>query len=418
MILKNLYDEERTGDIGNLNIAASGKIDFDEYTVIIDAIFGIGLKRDVKGSYAECIENINRSGAYVISVDIPSGINADNGHVLGTAVFADMTVTFGTNKRGNILFPGCVHAGETVAADIGFPNKAVRAVAPKAYTYSADDICRLMPARKQRSNKGSYGKVLVIAGSAGMSGACFFAAMASYRMGCGLVKILSIEDNLAILKTKLPEALFGCYEDSRQLRASLEWADVVAFGPGIGTNDVSRELFANVFEFLRQNNNVNNNSKQLKIVIDADGLNLLAGKDEWNSLLNENFVLTPHLKEMSRLTGISVDDIKDDMAGISVSYSGLYTLVLKDARTIVSGGGRDDIYINSTGNNALATGGSGDVLCGMISGLLAQGKTPREAAELAVCIHGLTADSYVKRCSPYSMIASDILDELALVLKV
>lgn len=418
---KKAYDvtkvcNDKMGYRREIDIVTSGKIDFDEYTVIVDAIFGIGLKRDIEGIYAACIDEINKSGAYVLAVDIPSGINADNGHVMGKAVFADMTVTFGTNKRGNVLFPGCLHAGEVVTMDIGFPRQAVKAVAPKAFTYSYNDIYSLMPKRKPRSNKGSYGKVLVIAGSEGMSGACYFSAMAAYRMGCGLVKILSTQNNLSILKTQIPEALFGCYEDKEELKASIGWADVIVFGPGIGKDNISKTLFNNFFDCLSTIKMGEENKKHPKIVVDADGINLLADEDGWENLLDENFIITPHLKEMSRLTKLSVDDIKGDMAGISVSYSAPYTLVLKDAKTFVSGGGNSSIYINTSGNNALATGGSGDVLSGMIAGILAQGKNTREAAQLAVYLHGLTAESFTKRCNPYSMVASDILEELKNVL--
>ncbi len=174
-----------------------------EYTIIIDAVFGIGLSRDITGEYAEWVRKINTSGAVIVSVDIPSGIDASTGKVLGAAIRADYTVTFGVKKRGLVLFPGMQYAGQVIVADIGFPAMAVEKVKPKAVSYGWEDILTLFPKRIPRSNKGSYGKILVIAGSAQMSGAAFFAAAAAYRMGSGLVKILTHENNRTMLQAKL-----------------------------------------------------------------------------------------------------------------------------------------------------------------------------------------------------------------------
>ncbi|MDE6852075.1 MAG: NAD(P)H-hydrate epimerase, partial [Lachnospiraceae bacterium] len=179
----------------------------EKYTVIIDAIFGIGLSREVTGSYRKWIAWMNRAAARVVSMDIPSGIHAGTGEVLGIAVQAEQTVTFGVNKRGLVLYPGTQYAGEIVVADIGFPKQAVKKVSPKAYTYQPMQIASLLPKRKNRSHKGSYGKVLVIAGSPQMSGACYFASAAAYRVGAGLVQVLTAQENAAIIRTKLPEAI-------------------------------------------------------------------------------------------------------------------------------------------------------------------------------------------------------------------
>lgn len=387
----------------NLDVVFITQPDDNEYTVIIDALFGIGLSGNIEGIYADWIEWINCQSSIVVSVDIPSGISADTGKVLGCAVEADYTVTFGYKKRGLVLYPGTVYSGCVITEDIGFPKKAAERVNPKAYTYTKEDIAKLMPERKPRSNKGSFGKVLVIAGSAGMSGACFFAAKAAYRMGSGLVKIATATQNTDILKIKLPEAIVDSYEEG--IADFVKWADVIAIGPGIGTNEGAVKLVSEILKV-----------KDKPVVMDADALNILSKMPGAGGGfgLGSNFIITPHLKEMSRLTGAEIADIKENIAEFATKHTDGCTVVLKDARTIVSDG--DRLYINTTGNSALSTGGSGDVLCGMIAGLLAQGMTGIGAAALAVCIHGYAAESYTNDKSRYAMLASDIIEELPKVL--
>ncbi len=389
-----------------LGIRFITKPEDNEYTVIIDALFGTGLSRDIEGVYAEWIHWINSQHSVVIATDIPSGINADNGKVCGCAVKAEYTVTFGFNKRGIIMFPGALYSGKVITEDIGFPDIAVQKAAPGAYTYNKTDIEKLVPERMARTNKGSFGKVLVIAGSKGMSGACFLAAKAAYRMGCGLVKIATAEQNTDILKIKLPEAITGSYENG--IIDDINWADVIAIGPGIGTDNSASRLVSEVLKI-----------KDKPVVMDADAINILpmlrlvkSGYDKYG--LGSNFIITPHLKEMSRLTGAQVQDIQENIIEYASCHKDGCTVVLKDARTVVSDGKK--IYINTTGNNALSTGGSGDVLCGMAAGLLAQGMEGIDAAALAVFVHGLAAESYTRNKSRNSMVASDIIEELPYVL--
>lgn len=406
---KDKATEETKRQIGiaaNLDVPFITKLEYNEYNIIIDALFGTGLSRDIGGRYAQLVEWINHQPSEVIAVDIPSGINADNGQIYGCAVKASHTVTFGSNKRGTVLFPGTAYSGRVVVADIGFPKKAVHKAAPGAYTYKREDLPRLMPERRMRSNKGSFGKALVIAGSAGMSGACVLAAKAAARTGCGIVKIATAPQNTDIIKTCLPEAITGTYADG--ITESLEWADVIAIGPGLGTDGTAKKLVEEVLKI-----------KDKPIVMDADALNILpelvpegTGIDRYN--LAGNFVITPHIKEMSRLSGAAVSEIQENIADYALCHKSGCTVVLKDARTVVSDGSR--VYINTTGNNALSTAGSGDVLCGIITGLLAQGMKPLEAASLAVLIHGITADVYAGKRNKYSMLASDIIEELQSVL--
>lgn len=390
----------------NLGLRFITKPGDNEYNIIIDALFGTGLSRNIEGEYLKWVNWINSQPSQVVSVDIPSGINADNGHIYGCAVKASHTVTFGSSKRGLVLFPGASYSGTVTIADIGFPKIAVKNAAPVAYTYKKEDLPLLMPERKAHTNKGNFGRVLVVAGSAGMSGACCLAAKAAYRAGCGLVRVATAPQNVDIIKTYLPEAITGTYTDS--ITDSIKWADVIAIGPGISTDECARKLVKEILKV-----------RDKPVVMDADALNVLpcivpsgTGIDRY--ALAGNFIITPHLKEMSRLTGADLNDIKENITDYVSGHKSGCTIVLKDARTVVSDGG--SIYINTTGNNALATGGSGDVLCGIIAGLLAQGLEPLKAAALAVFIHGMAADSYACKRNRYSMVASDIIEELSYIL--
>ena len=259
----------------NLGISFVTDMKKNEYDIIVDAIFGIGLSREITGEYREIIEKINGSNSYIVSVDISSGVDATGGKILGTAVKADMTVTFGNLKRGMLLFPGAVYSGEIKVKDIGFPDKAVESVSPKAYTFEKNDLYCMLPQRKMRTNKGSYGKVLVIAGCEAMCGACYFSAAAAYRAGCGLVRVLTAKENMQILKTKLPEAIVGSYDEEfedgidftpkKEVEEAIGWADVIVIGPGLGKSIKAKLLVKRILKV-----------KDKTVVIDADGLNILA----------------------------------------------------------------------------------------------------------------------------------------------
>ena len=420
--------QQQLAIVKNLGIRVCTGLPSGEYNVILDALFGIGLGREVTGEFADTINWMNDQEAVRFAVDIPSGISASTGEVLSVAVYADFTITFGTNKRGIVLFPGCNYAGKVVVADIGFPKKAVEKVAPRTYTLTREEAIRMMPGRIIRSNKGSYGKVLVIAGSREISGACYLCAAAAYRMGCGLVKVVTATENGAVIKNKLPEALVKTYDSSLDytqpdnkfqlthwIEEEIQWATTIVIGPGIGLEEPAGIMLMQVLQ-----------EKNKSIVIDADGLNLLAEKEQFFVMredgsrkicLPANVVLTPHLVEMARLVRVDLQTLRGKMveqALLSLERANCQTLVLKDARTVVTDG--NEVYVNTTGNNALSTGGSGDVLSGMVAGLLAQGMKPKKAAVLAVCLHGIAAEEYMEIGGRYSMLASDILDMLPRIL--
>lgn len=408
----------------NLDVKVYNNVKVSEYTVIIDAIFGIGLSKPVVGAFEQIIETINMSDNKVFSVDIPSGIQADSGRVMNTAVKADYTITFGVNKIGLVLHPGCEYAGEIVVADIGFPVKAVEYVKPSVFYFEKEDLSRL-PLRKNYSNKGTFGKVLIIAGSRNMSGACYLSAKAACRAGAGLVKVLTVEDNRSIIQSLLPEAILSTYDPNNlknklevdRIIQELKWATSIVVGPGIGISAASDHLLDIVL-----------NHTDVPIVIDADALTLLAGKTQYILKDNEkecycdidlppNVVITPHLKEMSRLLDCDVSNVQEDLFTVAMNAvkGKRYVLALKDARTIVSDGVR--CYINLSGNNGMATAGAGDVLTGIIAAMLAQGMEHFEATALSVYVHGLAGDKAIESKSVYSLIASDIIEALPLVLR-
>lgn len=421
----------------NLGIILENYNKLSEYNIIIDALFGVGLSRPVIGEYEELINEINTLDSTVYAVDIPSGISADNGRVLNAAIRADFTITFGYQKQGLILYPGAEYAGSISVADIGFPDKAAENSNPITVYYELEDLKRL-PFRKNYSHKGTYGKVLVVAGSKGMSGAAYLSAKAAYRTGAGLVKIVTANDNRIILQTSLPEALFTAYDEEslkndvlhQNILEAISWASAIVIGPGLGMSQMAEKLLDMVLK-----------NAKVPVVIDADGISLLSkkldqagflinkshdlaiNKEELQSrlnylstLLNEQMIVTPHLMELSRLLGIPISEIVNNLVDTvhQCSYNNNLIYAIKDARSIVTQ--YEKRYINVSGNNGMATGGAGDVLTGMIAALVAQGMLPYEATCLAVYIHGLAGDVAAKEKGRYSMMASDIINSIEKVL--
>ena len=414
--------------LDNLGVPVISHIPDGVYDLIIDSVFGVGLTRDVAGIQQEMIEKVNAMSGVKIAVDVPSGVNASDGQILGCAFKADVTITFGLMKIGLLLYPGASFAGEVVVKDIGFPALAVERVAPKAVSFGKEDLL-LLPKRHPWSNKGSYGKVLLIVGSKNMAGAAYLSSLAAYRAGCGLVRIFTCEENRQSLQTLLPEAImttWTCREDIEALLPeAISWADVIGIGPGIGQSDLSGLLLERVLSL-----------GKVPLVIDADGINVLArelSKEQEKDADHEDsgkvgqirhyfdgypggIILTPHLKEMERLCGRKVAEIQKDLivTALLLADPG-HVVVLKDARTIVADG-RDPVYINQSGNHGMAVGGSGDVLMGIICGFLAGGLPLLTAARLGVYCHGLAGDEAAAEKGYYGLNARDIAQYLAKVI--
>ena len=382
-----------------------------DYAVIVDGIFGVGLSKEIQGEHKETIIMLNRMSGIKVAIDMPSGIDAASGKMLGVAFQADYTVTFGFEKVGMFFFNGIAHCGKVIVGDIGFPEKAICHVKPNVYAYDKTDMNKL-PKRSVDSHKGTYGKVAVIAGSRNMSGAAYLAAKAAYLVGAGLVKVYTHESNRVILQTQLPEAILMTYEDYEEsaitcIQDAYLWADVVAMGPGLGINSISQSI---VQELLTHS--------KVPMVLDADALHILAKNIHILKKAKGDIVLTPHMKEMTRLVNQDVSDLVEHRFEEAKKIAEQYgvTCVLKDARTIVSDG-NEQTYINLIGNNGMSTAGAGDVLTGIIAGMLAGGLVSEEAARMGTYVHSLAGDVAANKKGKYAMLASDIIDGLAEVLK-
>lgn len=413
--------------------------------ILVDALFGVGLSRMIEGEYRLCMEMLERlpKRPYTVAVDVPSGIHSDTGAVMGIALRADVTVTFGWEKLGTALYPGREYAGRVIIDPVGFPPAALedapgqgkpseggeplRAFSEDlsggrpgnlplgwAAAYEKKDLERI-PGRRAYSNKGTFGRVLIAAGSKDMCGAAYLSALAAYRTGAGLVKILTVEENRQALKTLLPEAILAVYRPEqilegreafrKMIEEQMNWADVVVLGPGLGTEDYAEYLVEDILT-----------SAFVPVILDADGLNLVAAHPYLTAYYTENIVITPHLGEMARLTGQSVKEIQADLPGAALSYASRYgiTCVLKDAASVVAG--KDgELYINTSGCSAMAKAGSGDVLTGIIAGLMAMGLEVEDAACLGVYVHGLAGEA-ASVSGGHSLLATELANAVEQVL--
>ena len=404
------YTEETQEQMHRLQ-ECGGKITYgmpqeDSYSVIIDAVFGVGLSRKVEGRYRQVIEQMNRMRGTKFAVDIPSGLSATTGCILGCAFKADYTVTFQLKKIGLELSQGRTMAGRVIVPDIGISTDSICEDQEIVRTAGKDIYRKMLPDRPEDSNKGTYGRLLVIAGSKGMAGAAYLNAHAAYMTGAGLVRIYTSSDNREILQTLLPEAIITTYEEynKEELLSLLTWADSVCIGSGLGMSRLSEKILKTVIEYVK-----------VPCLIDADGLNLLAeNKNYLNQMAERRFVITPHMKEMSRLTGISVEELKADRIQILKDFISRYriTCVLKDSRTLIASEEKG-ICMNLTGNSAMAKAGSGDVLAGVISGWMVQGKEAEDAAELGTYIHGLSGDLAKFEKGVYSVMARDLIEYIS-----
>ena len=397
----------------NMAVPVVNEADLGAYNIIIDALFGIGLSRDVQGHYAEWIQSMNeagRNGSRIIAVDIPSGIHTDTGAVMGTAVCADATVTFGYMKLGMVFYPGASYAGKIFCEDIGFDRQAEKAAGLRYVTYTLKDRERL-PLRRPDSNKGTYGRVLVAAGSRNMAGAACFSASAAYRMGSGLVTVYTSESNRMIVQGIIPEAVLKTYDDDEPdmqvLEEQISGCSVIVLGPGLGRSRAAETIVRTVME-----------KAACPLVIDADALNILSEHPQWMASCHAPAAITPHLKELSRLTGHNIQYLKENLVQVCEDFSQQNGVICiaKDARTIVVDDS-ETIYVNMSGNNGMSTGGSGDVLTGMIAGLCAQGMSLESASRLGVYLHGLAGDLAAERMGVHAMTASDILKAVPDLLK-
>ena len=376
----------------------------NQFDLIVDAIFGTGFKGKVKGVAKEIINILNKSGVPILAVDVPSGMNANDGSIEGVCVQADFTGTMCLPKRGLFLYPGKDYAGDIAVIDIGVPPKLWNNI--NLELLESTELQDLLPLRPANSHKGTFGTVFILAGSRGMTGAATLTALSTLKVGAGLVRLGIPESLNSILEEKatevitvpLPETSEGTLTVSgfNRIMEEINKATVVAIGPGLSTHPDTRMLIQKLVPKI-----------SLPLIIDADGLNNLT-LDVLRKI-KKGTVITPHIGELSRLTGLTTSDIRQSRIDIASHLAKEFnlTLTLKGAPTIIASVSR--AYLNPTYNSGLASAGSGDVLTGMIAGLLAQGLKPIDAARLGVYLHGLAGDIAAKKLTEYSMLAGDVM---------
>lgn len=380
------------------------KTSISDAEVTIDAIFGTGLNKEVQGLYKETIAIVNQCSSFTVSVDIPSGMNGDSGSILGSSIKAHKTICFEFYKRGFLSYGSEEFTGEVIVESIGVPINIIEEFHKDEFIFERSDVISHLKPRSKHAHKGTYGRTLIIAGSEGFSGAAYLAAQSAVRTGSGLVTLCCSSKLQDILSSKLSEAMTTSYENKEKLLKLLSVSNSVAIGPGLGNNESTLELLELVLE----------NAKGT-IVIDADGLNVLSGKLQLLEKAKGPVIITPHPGEMSRLTGLPVKEINLSRVELSKNFALKHniTVLLKGYQTVITDGKK--VYINPTGNSAMASGGMGDCLTGIIASLASQGIPPLEAAACGAYIHGFTGDRLSKEM--YCVNAGHIIEKIPYIMK-
>lgn len=372
--------------------------------LIVDAILGTGLVKEVSNKFQAAIAVINASNIPVLALDVPSGLDADTGMVLGQAIVASATITFIALKIGLFVGEARDHCGEIVSNDLALPPQLLSLVAPDAQKLNlAEELSPLLP-RKRNSHKGNFGLVLVIGGDYGMGGAVRMAAEAALKVGAGLVTVATRHENVSTINAARPEIIAYGVDTEKDLRPLLGKASVVVIGPGLGTAPWGKSLFAAALA-----------ADDKPLVVDADGLNILAATT--TRRVSANWILTPHPGEAAKLLGISNHQIQIDRLGAvqKINYTFGGVTVLKGAGTLIATAGAR-IRLCDAGNPGMATAGMGDILSGMIAGLLAEGLGGFDAAKLGVLVHALAGDAVTKKYGMLGILALDLLPEVRRIL--
>lgn len=392
-------------------------------TAVVDALFGTGKSRPLAGIFASVLGMVSRvkekrPGLHIIALDLPSGLNADSGAVDPACLYADDTITLGFPKLGLFNPPGLERAGKITIADIGIPSYLAEDIPAELIT--ADWARSLLPGRPLGANKGTFGKVLVVAGSINYIGAAYLACSGAMRAGAGLVTLATAASLQPVIASKLTEATYLPLPESgpgiisapaaRQVLQELAGYDVLLLGCGLGQSQPTIEFVKSLL--------LGEEAALPSLVLDADALNILAKIPAWWQKLTDNAILTPHPGEMARLVGTSLEDVQSDRAGVAkkAALEWQKTVVLKGACTvIVTPDGQ--LRISPVANPGLASAGTGDVLAGVIAGLAAQGLAPGDAAACGVYLHGRAGEMVSKKLGDAGMLASDLLPVLPRVIK-
>jgi hydroxyethylthiazole kinase-like uncharacterized protein yjeF len=384
-----------------------------QYDLLVDALLGTGLEKNVQGLFRNVILLMNELPLPKIAIDIPSGLSSDSGHPLGLCTLSDLTVTFGLPKVGQILFPGCRFVGRLFVVDIGIPpifypnpKERVELLEPKT-------LAPFLPKRDPEGHKGLYGHVLVLAGSKGKTGAAAMTCLGALRAGAGLVTLGIAESLNTIMEIKLTEAMTEPLPEGesgalgpkalKRIQSLCEGKKALALGPGLSQSPGTKSLVQALLKRL----------KDIPLVIDADGLNALADNPQTLKILAGRAILTPHPGEMSRLSGQSVKEIQADRIQTARAFSKKYgvVVVLKGARTVIADP-EGPIYLNPVAHSILASGGTGDILTGLILGFLSQGLSLTEAACLGVFLHGQAGSWLARERGGQGILASELLEKI------
>lgn len=377
--------------------------------LVVDGILGTGLSRPVEGLLARVFDEVNRSDADVVAIDIPSGLSGDDAALPGPCIHADHTIALARPKLPHLFPPASGLCGDLHVADIGIPPEAVRAEPAWLHLLEEAELVPLLPARRADTHKGDYGHVLVVAGSRGKGGAARMTSLAALRAGCGLVTAAvperlqggMVSRAMEVMTEGLPETAEGTLaaRGLPRLRALLEGKSSVAIGPGLTTHPETKKLIRELTL-----------GSRVPVILDADGVNAFAGDHPLLSGRRRPLVLTPHPGEMGRLMGMTTSDVQTRRLSLAREFARTHRchLVLKGHRSLVATP-EGTVYVNPTGNPGMATGGSGDVLTGLLAGLLAQGLEAGGAVKLGVYLHGLAGDLAAAEVGEMPLIARDLL---------
>lgn len=367
--------------------------------LIVDGIFGVGLKRTLDEFYCTAIDIINEKGKRIVSIDVPSGMDGETGMILGNAIKAEITYTFEVLKKGFVEYEALEYLGKVKVLSIGIPVEVKKKNDEGFYKLSDDEYRNLIPIRRVYGHKGDYGKAVIIAGSKGMAGAAYIATEACVKGGAGTTTLVTSDYVQGALSSKLVEAMTLNIEDEQYLNNIISNSTVIGIGPGIRKGNISKNILKVVLE-----------KRKIPIVLDADGLNIVSESEGLLNMLSGRAIITPHPGEMARLINNTVNYVEKDRVSVAKEFANKYRVivVLKGFNTIITDGQK--VIVNSSGSSKMASGGMGDCLTGIITSYVSQGMKLFEAAILGSFIHGYVADEVGK--NKYSVVATDIIENI------
>ena len=405
-ILKSInieYNEINTKEKNNNNLETL-KNEIQSSHVVIDCIFGTGLQREIKGVFKDVIDIINENKNLTYSIDVPSGINATTGEILGTCINSDKTICFEFYKRGFLKYETKKYVGEVILEHIGIPENILNKYDNKEYFTTIDFVKKKIKEKNTFSFKSDFGKATIFAGSKGFSGAAFLSSETAIKSGSGLVTVVCDEDIQDILSCKLSEGMTANYNEKDRINKLIKTSTAIGFGCGMGDNEHTLEKLKYILD-----------NASCPIVIDADGLNVLKNNLSILSKYKNKIIITPHLGEMSRLTGKNIYEIKENRIDIAKDFAKENNLIvlLKGYETVITDG--EVTYINPTGNSAMANGGIGDCLLGMITSFIGQKMEVFDAVVCSAFVHGYIGDNLSKNL--YTVNATDIVSNISVTMK-